>query len=71
MDWDLNDCAKLRKMLIRHEGLRLRPYKCTSGRWTVGYGHNLESHGEAIPESITIEQAEKYLDQGKRPANPC
>jgi len=54
---------KLRKLLIRHEGLRLRPYQCTAGRWTVGYGHNLESHGEAIPTSITIEQAEKYLDQ--------
>jgi lysozyme len=25
--------------IARHEGLRLRPYKCTAGQWTIGYGH--------------------------------
>jgi lysozyme len=27
----------------RHEGFRPRPYRCTSGRWTIGYGLNLDS----------------------------
>jgi lysozyme len=49
-------------MIKAHEGLRLKPYKCTAGRWTIGYGHNLEAHNEKIPISITLEQAEKYLD---------
>jgi lysozyme len=55
--------AELREMLKLHEGLRLKPYQCTVGRWTIGYGHNLEAHGETVPVSITLEQAERYLDQ--------
>jgi lysozyme len=54
---------ELREMLKLHEGLRLKPYKCTAGRWTIGYGHNLEANNEAIPNGITLEQAERYLDQ--------
>ena len=49
-------------MIKRHEGLKLTPYRCTAGRLTVGYGHNLDAHGEA-PETITQQQAEKYLDE--------
>lgn len=30
--------------LIQMEGLRLKPYKCTSGKWTIGVGHNLEDN---------------------------
>ena len=33
----------LRNLLIRHEGLKLRPYKCPAGRDTIGYGHNMEA----------------------------
>ena len=32
-------------MLKRHEGLRLKPYLCTSDQLTIGYGRNLESMG--------------------------
>jgi lysozyme len=53
----------LQKLLMRHEGLRLTPYQCPEGFWTVGYGHNLNAHGELIPESITEEQAIQYLEQ--------
>lgn len=59
---------KLRDMLKLHEGLRLKPYQCIAGRWTIGYGHNLEAHNEARPESITLEQAEKYLTEDMRAA---
>ena len=54
---------RLREMLKLHEGLRLRPYQCTAGRWTVGYGHNLEAHGKAKMDSITIKDAEQWLSE--------
>ena len=28
---------------IRHEGLRLKPYKDSKGIWTIGVGHNIEA----------------------------
>lgn len=31
--------------LIRHEGLRLKPYKCPAGKLTIGVGRNLEDVG--------------------------
>lgn len=54
---------RLREMLKRHEGLELKPYQCTANRWTVGYGHNLEAHGKERMESITLEEAERFLDE--------
>jgi len=33
------------EMLKRHEGLRLKPYLCTTDQLTIGYGRNLESMG--------------------------
>jgi lysozyme len=29
----------------RHEGLRLKVYKCSAGKLTIGYGRNLEDRG--------------------------
>ncbi len=31
------------EMLARHEGFRGKPYKCTAGKTTIGYGFNLEA----------------------------
>lgn len=28
-----------------HEGLRLKPYRCTAGKLTIGYGRNIEDNG--------------------------
>ena len=36
---------RLIAMLQRHEGLRLKPYKCTAGKVSIGYGRNLEDVG--------------------------
>lgn len=33
----------IQKMVKQDEGLRLQCYKCTAGKTTIGYGHNLES----------------------------
>lgn len=49
------DVAPGQEFTKRNEGLRLEPYRCPSGRLTVGYGHNLEAH------AITREQAEEWF----------
>lgn len=41
--------------LKRHEGLRLKPYRCSEGYLTIGYGRNLETRG------ITEDEAEEML----------
>lgn len=30
--------------LLIHEGIRLEPYKCPTGYWTIGVGRNLETN---------------------------
>lgn len=35
----------LREQLIRDEGLRLKPYQDTEGKWTIGVGRNLSDVG--------------------------
>lgn len=47
---------KAKSYTKRFEGLRLKPYLCPAGKWTCGYGHNLEDNG------ITEEIAVKMLD---------
>lgn len=49
------DTEKLTKQLKRHEGLRLKPYLCTAGKQSIGYGRNLEAKG------ITKGEAEYML----------
>lgn len=46
---------KLREMLQKHEGLRLKAYKCSSGKTTIGFGRNLDDKG------ITEEEANWLL----------
>ena len=35
----------VKELIMKHEGLRLKPYKCTAGKLTIGYGRNLEAKG--------------------------
>ncbi len=48
--------SRLHEMLIRHEGLRLKPYRDTVGKLTIGVGRNLDDVG------ITREEALMLLD---------
>ncbi len=48
----------LRALVTRYEGLRLKAYRCSSGKLTIGYGH---THGVKAGQTITREQAERYL----------
>lgn len=36
------------KLIKKNEGLRLKPYKCTAGKLTIGYGHNIEDNGISL-----------------------
>ena len=47
--------SKLIEQLKRHEGLRLKPYRCTAGKLTIGYGRNIDDKG------ITEIEAEDLL----------
>jgi lysozyme len=45
---------KLRKSLILHEGLELKPYKCTADALTIGVGRNLDSVGISSDEAMML-----------------
>ena len=47
------------KLIKEFEGLRLEPYKCDAGVWTIGYGHTKGINQNTKP--ITKEQAEDFL----------
>ena len=49
------DYSQLIEQLKRHEGLRLKPYKCTADKLTIGVGRNLEDVG------ISEEEADMLL----------
>lgn len=54
------------EQLKRHEGLRLKPYRCTADKLTIGYGRNLEQVG------ITEQEAEYLLlNDIKQCENDC
>ena len=44
---------RIKEQLVRHEGLRLKPYRCTVGKLTIGIGRNLDDCG--------ITQSEAYV----------
>jgi len=41
----------LLEQLQRHEGLRLKPYRDSVGKWTIGYGRNLDDRGISEDEA--------------------
>ena len=50
----LNERALVRQITL-HEGVRLKPYRCTAGKLTIGIGRNIEDRG------ITMAEAELLL----------
>lgn len=51
------DMSDLKELIKKHEGLRLKPYRCSAGKLTIGYGRNLDDVG------ITEYEAEIMLDR--------
>jgi len=45
---------KIKKQLIHHEGLKLKPYRCSAGKLTIGVGRNLEANGISQKEAIVL-----------------
>ena len=52
------------KLIAYFEGVRLKPYKCSAGLWTVGIGH-LIGDGHTLPDdwnrTFTLEEAYAIL----------
>lgn len=42
----------LKELLIEHEGLRLKPYRCSAGKLTIGVGRNIEDRGISPTEAM-------------------
>ncbi len=48
------DRAAMTRQLRLHEGERLKPYRCTAGKLTIGIGRNLEDRGITAEESAML-----------------
>jgi lysozyme len=52
------------EQLEKHEGLELKPYRCTSEKLTIGIGRNLEDVGISKEEAyLLLENDVKNVDQ--------
>lgn len=45
---------RIKSQLVRHEGLRLKPYRCTAGKLTIGVGRNLDDCGISQKEAYAL-----------------
>ena len=45
---------RLKKQLVVHEGLELKPYKCTANKTTIGVGRNIEEVGISEDEAMYL-----------------
>ena len=51
---DLVNLHRLQKQLIRHEALRLKPYRCSADKLTIGIGRNLDDVGITKEEAFFL-----------------
>lgn len=42
---------ELEQLLVKHERLVLKPYRCTAGKLTIGVGRNLDDNGITVVEA--------------------
>lgn len=53
------------ELVKQSEGLKLRPYKCPAGIWTIGYGStyyfDTKKRVKPTDKAITIQEAERLL----------
>lgn len=45
---------KIEAQLIRHEGLRLKPYRCSAGKLSIAVGRNLDDVGITKQEAMVM-----------------
>lgn len=61
---------ELYEKIKEHEGFRSTPYKCTAGKWTIGYGRNLSDVGLSAKElSVFLCKNESSLPRVRPQAN--
>ena len=46
--------ATLKLLLVKHEGLSLKPYRCPAGKLTIGVGRNLDDRGISEDEAAML-----------------
>jgi len=51
---ELSLLQKVKDQLVRHEGLKLKPYRCPAGKLTIGVGRNLEDRGITQKEAFVM-----------------
>ena len=51
---DLVNNQPLWEQLLQHEGLRLKPYRCSAGKLTIGIGRNIEDVGITEEEALVL-----------------
>lgn len=61
------DEGTLTQELMRDEGVKLKPYRCTAGKLTIGVGRNIEDNGISNEEAAfmlkaDIKNCERDLD---------
>src|SRR5713101_3726055 len=44
----------LKLLLVKHEGLSLKPYRCPAGKLTIGVGRNLDDRGISEDEAAML-----------------
>lgn len=60
---------KLEAMIVRHEGIKLRPYPCPAGKMTIGVGRNLEDNGITKEEALMMMRHDILLAFGELSAH--
>ena len=51
---------RLRQQLVTHEGVELKPYRCTSDKLTIGVGRNIEDRG--ISHATAMQMLDEDID---------
>ena len=44
----------IKDFIIKHEGLKLKPYLCPAGKLTIGVGRNIEDNGISEDEAMYL-----------------
>ncbi len=61
--------------IIRHEGIRLKPYRDTLGNWTIGVGHEITpeqatgEYGNGLTEDQAMEMLEDDINKAQVEVN--
>ena len=46
--------TNIKRLLLQQEGLKLHPYRCTAGKWSIGIGRNLSDKGITYKEALYL-----------------